>query len=455
MATLKISQEEYQKLRDSGVSQSDIIARYSKSEPAKNAGFYDKYLGSQSVIGKAAQGVTNFVGAGGIAEQYGASGAEAYLRATGQKEAAQQVQYPTMRRVVGSAIQTGANLIPGAGVGAGLATKVGIGAATGYAMDVGANLQLEREGTRAFRPGIGTVTGAAIPVIGKILGLTTKNLPASIAKKLEDTNLRLTPVERQNLAKKGQDIANFLAQKKVVGTPQARFAKVSALYDDMERQIQRTVGKSGITYPTRQIIDDVNKIPDGFIDDPELMAEARNTVARLVASLETRGESLSAPAINELKRTYMKRAFAKNATDVVSDSRLAIGANFKRMLDTSIKELQPLNNEYGMIIASRRALQKALSRAQIGLVGKLAGTAASMAVGNMISPGVGAAAGAIAGPQIAKATMGTLPRSAVGAGFQTVSNIAAKIQSLPTDRLGNISKKALLNYLESLKTDQQ
>lgn len=444
---LTISQQEYEKLRQSGLSKEQIVARYSEKPTS---------LGKK--ILNAGTAVANFVGAGGISEQFGASLARTGLKTgvlQGGKEAAKYVQDPSLRRVVGSAIQTGANFIPGAGVGMNLAGKAAVGAATGYAFDVGANLQLERKGVDAFKPGIGTVVGTAFPVIGKIIGITLGRGTASASKKLEEINMRLTPTERNNLQKKGQDIAKYLSERKVVGSPAGRYAKVSNLYEEMERRIQNVIAKSKVTYPTSNIISELEKIPDAFVDDPELASEAITTVGRLISSLQSRGDTLSANAVNKLKRNYMRRAFAKNATDVLSESRLAIGAIFKKILDDSVPELTKINPEYGLVIASRRVLQKALSRPQVGLMGNLAGTAAATAIGNALLPGGGgAAAGALLGKPVSRVIAGTPVRSAIGAGLQTASQLVEKINKLPTDGLGNISKKAVLNYLEGLKSSQ-
>lgn len=451
MASLTISQQEYEKLRQSGQTKEQIFAKYSTDKPG--------------ILTRAANAVTDLVGARGIADQFGASLAEARLKSQGNVQAANLVENPSMRTVVGSAIQTGANFLPGVGKGASLLAKVGAGAATGYAFDVGANLQNGRQGTEAFRPGIGTVAGGSIPVLSSILGYAFKNVPAWAAKKLEDVNLRLTPVERQNLERKGQDIAAYLAEQKVVGTPAQRYAKVTGLYNNMEKNIQNVVSKSGATfvgngasrtdvlkYPTKDVLHELSKIPDAFVDDPELNAEAASAVKKLSQYMQSNyGDDITAIQVNNLKRNHMNRAFAKNATDVVSDSRLAIGSLFKKLNDDSIPALEALNREYGLIIASRRALQKATTRAQIGLTGKLAGMAVGGIVGNTIGGPVGAAAGTVIGPTIGKALVGTPTRSAIGAGAQSISNLASYIQNLPTDRLGNVSQKAVLDYLESLK----
>lgn len=76
-------------------------------------------------------------------------------------------------KMAGGIIQAGANFAPGAGAGAGLATKVGLGAATGYAFDVGTKLQ-EGKGTESFIPGFGTAVGAGLPLVGAGIGVANK-----------------------------------------------------------------------------------------------------------------------------------------------------------------------------------------------------------------------------------------------------------------------------------------
>src|SRR5690349_8335380 len=92
------------------------------AEPAQSKSLGQKILDTGSAV-------ANFVGAKGITEQFGAD----IARATAKPEAKNLVEYPKMKEVVGSAIQTGANLLPGVGKGAGLLAKVAAGAGTGLA----------------------------------------------------------------------------------------------------------------------------------------------------------------------------------------------------------------------------------------------------------------------------------------------------------------------------------
>lgn len=110
--------------------------------------------------------VSNFFGGKGISDLAGA----AIAKAKAKPEEKQFVEFPKAKEVAGSAIQLGANFLPGAGIGAKLGTKALVGAGTGLAFDVGSKLQRGETPT----PGVGTAVGATLPVAGAVIGLGTK-----------------------------------------------------------------------------------------------------------------------------------------------------------------------------------------------------------------------------------------------------------------------------------------
>ena len=115
--------------------------------------------------------IADFFGAKGITDLAGA----AIAKSKAPAEQKGFVEFPTKRAVLGSAIQTGANFLPGVGVGAKLGTKVATGLATGYAFDVGSKLQ-DKDKTvgQSLTPGIGTAVGGALPVGGAVVGASSK-----------------------------------------------------------------------------------------------------------------------------------------------------------------------------------------------------------------------------------------------------------------------------------------
>src|SRR3989338_10547301 len=143
-----------------------------------------KQEGIGQKILNAGTAVTNFLGGKNVAETYGAEIAK--LGATPQEK--QYITQPGVKETLGSALQLGANFIPGAGSGAGLATKVAIGAGTGYAFDVGSKLQKDVPVPEALKPGIGTAIGGGLPLaaaaikpVTKIIGRLFKGLGSGLS----------------------------------------------------------------------------------------------------------------------------------------------------------------------------------------------------------------------------------------------------------------------------------
>lgn len=468
MNDLDITQEEYVNLRGQGLSKEDIVNKYSKQQVS---------LGQRAMdVGSA---VTNFLGGKKVAETFGAEIARARAGTQEEKNTI-SAGAPTIGETAGSAFQLAANILPATGIAskatglagralgignvvrgttslapirAGVARAIGTvapGASLGYALDVGRNLEQGATGAEALKPGVGTVTGGVMSGLSGIIGYSVGKAGAA-SRKLEEISLRLTPTERQNLQRKGQDIAKYLSEKKIVGSPEARYAKVNTLYDQMETRVGNEIKNAGIKFSKTKLINELQQIPDSFKNDPELQNEAQTAISALIKNLKNRKESfIPGEIVQELKRNYMKRAFAKNATDVISDTRLAIGGYLKGRLDDYVPKLKGMNKEYGLLIASNRALQKAISRPQIGLVGKLVGGAVGASVGGVIGGPVGVGLGAAIGPQFGRVVAGTQVRSRLGAGLQGVSNMKSAIDKLPV-KAGNISLKAVLDIVEKFR----
>ncbi len=93
----------------------------------------------------------------------------------------------TSKDVIGSAISTAATAIPGASAGASLLTKTIAGGATGYAFDVGSNLQnKDKTLGQDFTPGLGTIVGATLPFAGYLISSLSKKIAGFTAGTGED-----------------------------------------------------------------------------------------------------------------------------------------------------------------------------------------------------------------------------------------------------------------------------
>lgn len=128
-------------------------------------------------IGNVAQGVTNFFGGKGVADEFGASIARAFA----PPEQKQLVDFPSTKQVVGSAAQLGANFVPGLGE-ENLLARTGAGLGAGYAMDVGSKLQNNEQNPLA--PGVATAVGGALPGVGAGLVRPTNAIIGRLMKGL-------------------------------------------------------------------------------------------------------------------------------------------------------------------------------------------------------------------------------------------------------------------------------
>ena len=81
------------------------------------------------------------------------------------------------RDVAGQLLETAATFAPGVGKGASLITKALSGAATGYALDVGNQLEnKDKTLGQAFKPGLGTAIGGTLPLATALIGSLSKKI---------------------------------------------------------------------------------------------------------------------------------------------------------------------------------------------------------------------------------------------------------------------------------------
>jgi hypothetical protein len=351
----------------------------------------------------------------------------------------------TNRDVIGSAVSTASLFIPGAPKGSNLLTKAAVGGATGYAMDVGSKLQNnELTYGEAFTPGVGTAIGAGLPVVGAIIGKTFKGL----SKGLEKQNLRLTPNEKRLLGGKVDSVIKFNQKNNLIGSPEQRFSKVSSIVDDFERQVEKKVAGQKTTFIKDQLKKQLENIKASYADDLAEAPAVSNKIDSIIQQMDkVSGDSISASRLNKWKRNLWKAAFNQNNGQVVNDALYEAGDVFKTTLDKSIKGLNAINADYGIALTSKRILHKATSRAQVGLVGKLAESAIGAGVGTAIGGPVGGLVGAGVAPTVVS-NLATPIRSTVSMGLKGTMNIIDKI---PVDKLGNlqITKKALIELLQN------
>lgn len=304
---------------------------------------------SDNIFG-AAQGVSDFIGAKGLTDLAGSQIAKLGLASTGNMNAANRVEQPSFKNVAGSAIQTGANFLPGAGMGAGLATKIGVGAATGYAFDVGSKLQNNNVPLPdAFTPGVGTAVGAALPVAGaglrvanRVVGRLVKGLASGLSGvSTEAIDRIVTNPDRalevsNNIAKSGNNrVLENNARQIVNGVSKIRQEARTAFGEGVSALKAEDINPQTFRQSMQTFLD-ANKISvsgatrnlDGVeFSDPKNLQKASNLIEDL-SKVKLDGYSLRS-LLNKIEGSRFKTA--------VGDEKLAFNA-FIKDLGSSVKE---------------------------------------------------------------------------------------------------------------------
>ncbi len=283
---------------------------------------------------------------------------------------------------------------------------------------------------------------SSLPFVSSALGKYSKagKLAGTIAENLEKTSLRLTPVQKLQVEKEGGDIVKFITEKKLTGTPEARYDKISKMYDDAENTVQNTLKKSGVTYSKDNFVNLVKGMPERYstaFDNPEVYNQLVRLSDELVKYADNFKGDIPVEKINSLKRSYFKNAFNKAGDQVTNEARLAVGETLYKDVLESIPQLKAINKEYGQIIQAKKLLGKALGRNEIGLVGNIA----SLFVGGTLGGGVGA----VIAPKVAETVAGTQTRSLIGANMQKLSEYLSTVKP---DEAGNlIIPRSVINQL--------
>lgn len=340
-----------------------------------------KSLGQK--IGNAAKGIVDFIGAGPIAETFGTE-----LAKIGKPKAEKDIlekSYPSQKAVIGSAIQTGANLIPGVGVGAGLATKIGVGAATGLAFDVGSKLQQNKSVGQAITPGIGTAVGAALPLAGagfniakSVTGRLMKGLGSGLSGVSTETidkivsNPEMAQKASQKLAQNGNNkVLEENARTIINGVGQIKKEARAAFGRGLE-QLQKTdIDHGAFKANTQRFLDKYGSvvkngqrtIANAEFDNPKNIEKASELIDKLSkVNLDLNGASL-----RKLANDIENAAYKTTGTDA---ERLSFNA-FTKELSATLKDSISLSTSKLNDINHNFSQDMQLAEAVEGIFGKV------------------------------------------------------------------------------------
>ena len=277
------------------------------------------------------------------------------------------------------------------------------------------------------------VSGAVGAGFGKlILEPVFSKLAPSLARYLEKTNLRLTPAQKQKINQKSSDVIEYLTNKKIVGTPEARFNKVNKIYNETEDVLQKFLSKSDDTVNKAKYLDEIDTIKTKYKNDRDLPSIIKQVdSAKDSISLNFKDvDEIPIKALNEFKRSTYKGAYNKAGDKILDTVEHDIGDISRLNIERATvgqtingKSIGEFNKEYGTIIESLKLLRVAQSRKQIGLVGKILAMSVGGSIGTAAGGGIGTAAGVAVSNPIANAIAGTATRSIIESGLVNISKI--------------------------------
>lgn len=319
-----------------------------------------------------------------------------------------------------------------------LTTGLSKGARIGaqVASDVGVAVSQEGDLKAAIPTAVVSAGISAIPIIGRFIAKPTTKVTGNIAKNLEMINLRLTPTQKLALRDKADDVVKFINKNKVVGSPEARYAKSLEVVDQFENSVQSLLKQSGKSYSKEEIITAINSIPDQYlqvVDNPEVYNRMLRDIKSFSNFIDAqKGLTISAERVNAFKRSFAKNARNKAGDTVVNESREAISDGLYTILQRDIKELKPINKEYSTALLTKKLLGKAVGRNELGLIGNIISLSTGGALGGAVGGPVGAGIGAVAGPTLGRAVAGTQMRSRIASGLQSLTEYMKNAQTTPS-----------------------
>lgn len=356
----------------------------------------------------------------------------------------------TAQKVGKTAEQIGEFILPATKIG-GLMKGVGTLAKIGgqVASDVGVATAQEGDVKDTVTA---SVAFSSLPFVGSLLGKYSKvgKSASDLAENLEKTSLRLTPVQKLQLEKSGDDIVKWITEKKITGSPEKRYEKISSMYEDMEETVQNLIKSSGVKYGKEQFKSIIKDLPQKYateFDNPEVYNQLVKLSDELVKYADNFTGDIPLEKINDIKRAYFKNAFNKLGDQVTNEARLTIGEALYKDILENIPQLKPINMEYAKTILAKKLIGKALGRNELGLIGNLISMGTGGTVGTAVGGPIGAGIGTAVGPTIATKVAGTETRSMVGASLQ---NLAEFMKTVTPDKAGNlVIPKSLLQGLIS------
>jgi hypothetical protein len=271
-----------------------------------------------------------------------------------------------------------------------------------------------------------------ISATGSALSVAAKQTFPWLSRNIEKSNLRLTPAVKRNLGTRVNEITDFLASKKIVGTPEQRFDKATTMYNAAEDALDTFFGQmaKGTGIRKDSVVRGLQSLKGFYKNDRDSAVIDRQIDSAVSAIKKNQGDIIPYKNLNDFKRSTYKNAYNKAGDKVLDDVEHSIGDIINSQLIEELKGLKidgqsfdEFNRNYGLLIQSRKLLKAAIGKSEIsGLTERALGALIGSLIGTTAGP-AGSFSGGAAGFTFAPAAFSNLPitaaRSALGAGLQT------------------------------------
>lgn len=334
----------------------------------------------------------------------------------------------TKQGVVGSAIQLGANALPigklgeavtsgakslGMKASADLLGKSVAGATTGYAYDVGTKMQNPDNTTvkDVLKPGIGTYTGASLPIAGAVINKLVKPVVSRLTKGLAsglsgvgtdtlDTIIQ-NPEKAQQFTKElqqkgNQQVLKEQAQSIVDGVSKIKQEASKAYGEGLDKLASTDIDPSVFRQNTQEFLDKVGvtqskgNIELGNVEftDPKNISKATELIKKL-DNVPLDGKSLRKLA-DDIDNSVWKTA---TSDERISYNRFAqeLGDTLRNAINQSTDKLSEINAKYSQDLQLSDAIQSIFGNVQfknIEEINNIAKKIDSLAQDKALSPTV-------------------------------------------------------------------
>ena len=284
----------------------------------------------------------------------------------------------------------------------------------------------------------GEVVGAVkqIPTIEKAITGIQKlsEVPGlkSLASKLQESTLRLTPTQKVKYAKKLDDVNDYLTKEVPVGNPEARLDFVKQNYDDLENVFQSFISKDEIasarTIDRTKLLDQIEQYKQTFSRDRDAFAIEKQIDSFKKLIEDRYPGKIKLDEINPLKRSTFEGAFNQAGDKVLNSVEYGLGNILKDNIENTAKGLkingqtiEEFNKHYGTVVTTRKLLTAASGRSQVGALDRVA----AEIVGGMVGASTGGIGGGAVGYLAGKAASEMIPLTAIkSAGAKGLSKLS-------------------------------